>query len=91
MGEGLTITGPDRTAFGLYGGVSMNPRVFCQGDRIDCMTTSGRFTVRGFYDGVPSLPDVFRPWQRASPLIQTAFWATLLSKLRRGRDRMPIE
>jgi len=65
VGEGVTITGPDRDLHsGMYGGIAMNPIRVLNKALAALHNDQGQVTLQGFYDGVPELPaQVAKQWQ----------------------------
>ena len=60
-GEEIVITAADRDLHsGFYGSAAANPNHVLARILADLRDADGRITVRGFYDGVPELPEALR-------------------------------
>jgi len=93
LAEEIVITGPDRDLHsGMYGGLARNP-LHVLGDIIAGLHDEhGRVTLRGFYDGVPELPDEIRAqWQGLGFDHQKFLGAVGLSEPAGETDRTPLE
>jgi len=93
LAEEIVITGPDRDLHsGMYGGLACNP-LHVLGDIIAGLHDEhGRVTLRGFYDGVPELPDEIRAqWQGLGFDHQKFLGAVGLSEPAGETDRTPLE
>jgi acetylornithine deacetylase/succinyl-diaminopimelate desuccinylase-like protein len=93
LGEEVTITGPSRDLHsGMYGGLAMNPARVLARVLAGLHDETGRVTLRGFYDGVPKLPQELRAqWERLD-FDAGAFLADVGLADPAGEDgRMPLE
>ncbi|MDQ7081291.1 MAG: M20/M25/M40 family metallo-hydrolase [Paracoccaceae bacterium] len=93
LAEEIIITGPNRDLHsGMYGGLARNP-LHVLGDIIAGLHDEhGRVTLRGFYDGVPELPDEIRAqWQGLGFDHRKFLGAVGLSDPAGETDRTPLE
>jgi acetylornithine deacetylase/succinyl-diaminopimelate desuccinylase-like protein len=73
-GEEIVITAADRDLHsGGYGSAAANPNHILARILADLRNDDGRVTLRGFYDGVPELPEVLREQWAALHFDEAAF------------------
>ncbi|WP_108484048.1 M20/M25/M40 family metallo-hydrolase [Oceaniglobus ichthyenteri] len=93
LGEGLTITGPDRDLHsGYYGGPAINPIRVLSRIIAGLHDDTGRITIPGFYDGVPELPGQLRgQWEQLGFDADAFLGAVDLSTPAGEQDRTALE